>query len=396
MLKTRLQKLLGIETKASISMPDASVFEIFGSQPSASGINVTPRTAMQCPPVHCAVQSIAEAIGQLPVHVYKRGVKGAKDRAPEHPAYKLLHDAANDWTPAAKFREDITRDALLYPNGGFAYIVRVDDHPFELIRLDPEYQPVRVTYLNGEPFYAANIGNGEMQDIPRQNIIHIPSPSLRGRGLIFEGRDAIGLAIQLERHASRLFANGARPSGLLSLKGTMTPDALTKAKASWQTTHGGDNSGGTAVIPADAFWQSLTLTSVDSQFLEMRKFAINEIARIFRVPSHMLFEMDRASHKNAEQAGTEFVVLGLMPWIRRWEGEILLKLFTPEERAIYYAEFLTDDFARADLATRNDALSKAIAARIINPNEARAMMNLPPYDGGDKFENPNTTSSVQP
>lgn len=361
---------------------------MFGGHATSSGVTVTPRTAMQCAPVHCAVQSISEAIGQLPVHTYKRTADDAKDRDASHPAYALLHDAANEWTPAAKFREEITRDALLHKHGGFAFINRVDGgKPFELIRIDPEETPVSVTYQNGEPAYKVGTDT-----IDRQNILHIPSPSLNGRGLIEEGREAIGLAITLERHAGRLFGNGARPSGVLSLKGTVTPDAITKAKASWQAAHGGTHSGGTAVIPSDASWQSLTFSSVDAQFLELRKFAINEIARLFRVPSHMLFELDRAAFKNTEQMGQEFLTYTLMSWIKRWEGEINLKLFTPEERKTHFAEFLTDDFARADLLARMEALSVAISARIINPNEARSMMNKPSYPGGDKFENPNTTS----
>ena len=341
---------------------------------------------MECAPVHCAVQSVSEAIGQLPVHVYKRSGE-AKERDTSHPAYPLLHDAANEWTPAATFREQITRDALLYPHGGFAFINRVDGgKPAELIRIDPEETPVAVTYADSEPVY--KIGD---KQIDRQNILHIPSPSLNGCGLVHEGREAIGLAITLERHAARLFGNGARPGGVLSLKGVVTPDAIIKARTAWQAAHGGTNSGGTAVIPSDASWQSLTFSSVDAQFLELRKFAINEIARLFRVPSHMLFELERAAFRNTEQMGNEFLTYSLMSWIKRWEGEIKLKLFTAEERATYFAEFLTDDLARADLAARMEALGKAIAARILNPNEARAMNNMPPYAGGDVFANPNTT-----
>lgn len=347
---------------------------------------------MECAPVHCAVQSISEAIGQLPVHVYKRAGE-AKERDPGHPAFALLHDAANEWTPAATFREQITRDALLYPHGGFAFINRVDDgKPAELIRINPEENSISVTYENSEPVY--KIGDKE---VDRQNILHIPSPSLNGCGLVHEGREAIGLAITLERHAARLFGNGARPGGVLSLKGTVTPDAIIKAKASWQAAHGGGNSGGTAVIPSDASWQSLTFSSVDAQFLELRAFAILEIARLFRVPPHMLSQLDRAAFRNTEQMGNEFLTYSLMSWIKRWEGEIALKLFTPEDRNSYFAEFLTDDLARADLAARMEAFSKAISARILNPNEARSIgFNMPPYAGGDVFANPNTTAGGMP
>jgi len=393
-IKSRFQKLLGLETKASISAPDTALFELFAAPSSAAGIRVTPRVAMECAPVAAAVNAISQAIGQLPVHVFLRGADGAKERAPDHPAYRLLHDEANEWTPAGKLRANVTADALLYRHGGFAEIIRVGDgKPFELIRIDPELTPVTVTMTKDGPTYAVQ-EDGKTRQIDRANIIHIPSPSLSGMGLAHDAREVIGLSLLMERHAARLFANGARPSGVLSLKGVLTPDALTKAKASWQSAHGGSNGGGTAVIPADAEWQSLTLNSVDTQFLQLRKFQIEEVSRIFRVPPHLIYEMGRATWGNSEQVGQEFLDLSLMHWVSAWEGEIRLKLFNRDERDRYIAEFFTDSFARADLAARMDAYSKAIAARIINPNEARAAENRQPYPGGEKFENPNTTTAV--
>ena len=185
-----------------------------------------------------------ESIGQLPVHVYETDNDGATNRAPDHPACVLLNDAANDWTPASKFREEITRDALLYPNGGFAYINFVDGKPFELTRFDPEINPVIVEYIDSEPFY--RVGDRE---IPRKNMLHIPSPALHYWGLVHDARDPIGLCLVMERYASRLFGNSARPSGILSLGGKPGPADIAKAAAAWNATHGGDKSGGTAVIP---------------------------------------------------------------------------------------------------------------------------------------------------
>jgi HK97 family phage portal protein len=389
-IASRIQRLIGLETKGALSTPEPWLLGLLGGLPNASGVVVTPRTAMECAPVHCAVQAISEAMGQLPVNVSKLDSDGAKQPDTDHPAYALLHDAANNWTSASGFREEITRDALLYPHGGFAHIVRIDGgKPVELIRIDPELTPVAVKFVNSEPIYT--IGDDQ---IDRQNILHIPSPSFNGRGLVNEGREAIGLAITLERHAARLFANGARPSGMISLKGVVTPEALIKAKAAFQAAHGGNNSGGTAVIPADSEWQPITFTSVDSQFLELRNFAINEIARLYRVPPSLLFQLDRVTHTNAEQLGREFLNYCLMSWIARWEGEYFLKLFTPEERKIYTARFQTDEFLRADFLAQMEALGKGVAARIINPNEARDKIDLAPYVGGEKFENPNTTSAT--
>jgi HK97 family phage portal protein len=344
---------------------------------------------MTCAPVRRAVQLISESIGQLPVHVYKADGDGAKTIATDHPAYALLHDQANDWTPASKFREEITRDALLYPNGGFAFINYVDDKPFELTRFDPEINPVIVNYVDSEPFYS--VGDRE---IPRKNMLHIPSPALHYWGLVHDARDPIGLCLVMERHASRLWGNSARPSGMLSLKGKPTPADITKAAVSWNATHGATKSGGTAVLPLEATWQSLTLTSVDGQFNESRKYQIDEIARVFGVPPHMLFEMDRAIKSNAEQMGREFLDFSLMSWITRWEGECRLKLFTSEERKLYSARFQTDEFLRADFLALMEGLGKGVAARILNPNEARAKIDLPAYAGGEKYENPNTTTAT--
>jgi HK97 family phage portal protein len=385
------QKTHKTETK-SLASPEAWLLDMFAATPAAAGIAVTPKNAMTCAPVRCAVQSIAEAIGQLPVHVYARNADGSKERDADHPAHKLLHDTANDWTPASGLREAVTRDALLYRDGGFAFINRVGGKPIELLRLDPERMTVKRDPVTGEPTYAMSNGNSTPRMIARQDVLHIPSPSLTGRGLIEDGREAIALALAMEAHAARLFGNGARPSGVISFKGNINPDGLTKAREAWQAAHGGTKSGGTAVIPGDAKWAPIALTSVDSQFLELRTFAVAEIARLFRVPPIFLMDYGRATWGNGEAMGAQFVTYCLMSWIKRWEGEIRLKLFTPDERDTYVAEFLVDDFLRADFATRMDGYSKAIAARILNPNEARAAENRPAYPGGDRFENPNTST----
>ncbi|OKO88142.1 hypothetical protein AC629_10975 [Bradyrhizobium sp. NAS80.1] len=387
-----------VETKAAPSLADASgfYFGLFGASPTLAGVTVTPHTAMTCAPVACAVRSISEAAGSLPLHIYKRLPDGGKEKATDHPLYSLLHDAPNNFAPAALFRTQLMADALLQPYGGFAQIVRVDGKPYELLRLDPRLSSIVVDYSNFEPAYAIKAdGKNPAREIPAAEIIHIPTPAYDpSRGLVGEGRDVIALALVLERHASRLFGNAARPSGVLSLKGTMTEDTLKNAKAAWQASQGGDKSGGTAVLPADASWQALTFNSVDSQFLEMRTYAVAEIARLFRVPLHMLMQVDRAQPRSIESIGQEFLSQALLPRLKSFEQELELKLLTPEERSQYAIEFNIDGFARADLLARAQALSATVSARILNPNEARQIgFGLPAYEGGDVFENFNTSSA---
>ena len=295
-------------------------------EPSLAGITISPLTAMSCAPVRCAVQAIAESVAQLPLEIFQQGENGDKSANTNHPAYTLLHWAPNDWTPAATFIEQITRDALLEKHGGFAFINRVDGKPIELIRLDPLFSQVMPRYVNGEPQYFVTEGGNE-RVIPRENILHIPSPSLHG--LLHDARQAIGLALVMEAYAARLFGNGARPAGILSFKNKLDAATSARMKASWQATHGGNKSGGTAILEEGAEWQPLTLNSVDAQFLEMRKFAVDEIARHFRVPPTFLFDFGRATWSNGEQMSGMFLTFTLVPWLLRWEGEIALKLFSP-------------------------------------------------------------------
>lgn len=392
-IATHLKSLLGIEAKAGIAAPDAWLTELFGATPSAAGINVTPITALKASPVRAAVAAISGPLGTLPLHVFRRTADG-KERASGHPVYRLLHDQANDFQSASRFRELLTADALLH-NGGFAFIARNSEGaPISLHRLDPCEHPVSV---KNDPFEGPSYEiqqDGKPRAFARENILHLPSPSLSGHGLVHDARDVIGLALVLERHASKLFANSARPSGVLSIKGNMGADGLAKIKTAWSAAHGGDRSGSTAVIPADAEWHTLTMTSVDSQFLELRAFQINEIARMFGVPPHILYELGRATWSNSEQMRQDFLDFSLMRWITAWENEIALKLFNTEERVTYFAEFLTDNFVRADLVKRTEAYTKAVGGPWLLANEARAAENRAPVDGGDKLLPPPNATGV--
>lgn len=388
-----------VEEKSTPASPEEWLVELFGAMPAASGVAVTPRNAMACAPVRCAVQAIAEAVGQLPLHVYRRADEGAKERAQDHPAHRILHDEANPWTPASELREQLTRDALLHGNG-LAYINRVEGRPVELLRLDPETITITVDTVTGEPVYSTTDdrnGRPVKRTIPRADVLHIRAPSLDGVAGVSPvrmGREAIALALVMEAHAARLFGSGARPSGLLSFKGISTPDALARAKAAWEAAHGGSKSGGTAALPADVSWQAITLNSVDAQFLELRAFAVAEIARVFRVPPTLLMDFGRATWANSESMRRDFVDLTLRRWLSAWEGECRLKLFSADERESMFCEFLLDDFVKGDIGARMAAYSTAIAARFMSPNEVRALENRGPYAGGDTFENPNITTGA--
>lgn len=390
----RFRSMLPWQRKSlSISSPSEAMFEIFGARPRTNaGVAVTAESAMRVPAVKCAVQTIAEAVAQLPLITYERTGE-TRERAYDHPAYALLKDDANEWNSAYDLKLQVQTDALFHGNG-LAFVNKVRGVPREIIRLDP--RTTQILNEGGVPRYLAKDGAGE-REIAREDMIHIRAMSLDGvcgRSPVVLAAEAIGIALAQEGHAGRLFGSGGRPSGILKFPKQLSEQAAKRLKARWDGLHSGEASGGTAVLEDGGDFQPITFNSVDLQFLELRTFQVLEIARAFRVPPHLLFELGRATWSNSEEMGRVFLTYTMLPWLKQWEGAVRRALLTAEERKTYYAEFLVDDFQRADLAARAQAYSSLITARVLNPNEARSMENRPPYAGGDEFLNPNTTASA--
>ncbi|WP_296583003.1 phage portal protein [Xanthobacter sp.] len=373
--------------RKSLAAPDAGMMALFGaSAPTAAGVSVGPGSALQVPAVACAVRAISEAVATLDVKVMRRD-GAAEVEAPEHPVAGLLRDRVNEWTAGFEFLRDLVASALLYDQGGLAWVNRVGARPVEVIAYDAAHLTAQ-RHEDGTGAYRYFI-NGREE--PAANIIHLRSPF--GRSPVTLARESIGLALTLDAHAARLFGNGAKPSGLLSLKGRATPEAIKRIREAWHLAHGGGKSGGTAIVDDDASYSPLTMTSVDGQFMELTGFQVLQIARAFRVPPQMLFDLERATWSNSEQMGREFLTYTLEPWLRAAESALRLALFSPEEYPTHRVMFERDDLTRADLGARATAYSSLIASRVVNPNEVRAWEGLPAYEGGAEFANPHTGSN---
>jgi len=387
-----------VDTKAAetstIASPSDWLMEIFGiGSTTSAGAAVTPSNAMRCTAVRRAVQAIAEPIGSLPLHVYRRNGE-AKDRDPDHPVAKVLRNP-NPWSSGQDLREQVQRDCLLHGNG-FCFVNRVGGKPRELLRLDPTKVTVLVDTITGEPSYRVTETGGQ-RTVKARDMLHLKAPSRDGYvgdSIVLQCREAVGIALVLEKHVGRLFSEGARPSGVIEIPNKVGESALAKMKAAWQSAHGGSaNSGGTAVLFDGAKFNPLTFKSTDAQTLELWRHSTAEIARAFGVPPTLLFDLDRATWSNSESFASYFVTFTLMHWVKAWQNEIALKLFNDTERDTYFAEFLIEDLLKADLAARASAYSTLITARVMNPNECRARENLPPYPEGNEFLNPAITSA---
>lgn len=379
---------------SSLAEPAPWLYELFGAPLTAAGKSITPQTALRSPAVACAVRTISEPCGQLPVHIYRRGADGSRERDLDHPASTLLRDFANDWTSAGDLRTQITTDALLHGNG-YAFVNWVNEKPIELIRLRPSSVSVKANDA-GEPIYTINEA-GQRRTLTSADLIHIrfslSHDGICGESPINLAREAIALSLAMEEHSARLFGSGARPSGTLETEKSLNENQVKNARTLIDAQAARENAGRTLILPDGYKFNPLTFSSVDLQFLELRKYAVEEIARAFRVPPHLLFELGRATWGNAEELGASFVSFTLMYWLKTWEAALRRALFTLEERSNYIVEFLVDDLLRADLTARADAYQKLIASRVLNPNECRAKENLPPYAGGNVFANPNIEAS---
>jgi HK97 family phage portal protein len=397
-LKGLAKKLgFGSQEQKSASLTDPFGSDLFGGAPTISGVNVTAFSAMHVPAVLHAVRLIAENCGSTPVKVY-RDLEDGKEAAKDHPAYRLVHRNANEYTSATEFRTILTTEALMHGNG-FARVVRfTDGRPYGLDRLDPARVAILSNSLTGAPVFRVSTDNGQI-DYSHTEILHLPA--FGGTSPISLGKEAIGIAMILERHMARLFGSGAMPKAMLSSEKPImqTPEGENTIKnllASYRNTFGAGNNADPFIAPAGWKYEQLALSSTDAQFLEHRLEQINDIARLFGVPPHMLYQLDRATWSNAEQMGASFLQLCLRPWLDRWQGAYDKVLFSEGERDTHYTEFVIDDLQRADTAGRAEVFSKLIASKVLVPNEARAMMNLPALPGGDELANPFTTTATTP
>ena len=377
-------------TRKSLANPSDDLYALFGLTPTASGIAVSAETALRVPAVGSAIRVISEAVACLDVMVKQVAADGTETDLPTHPVLPLLHNEANGWTSGFELIRDLVIDALTDDRGGLAYVNRVGDgRVMEILRYRPGTVSVEYDQATGEPSYKIN-----NMPVDARDMIHLCSPF--GRAPLSLAREAIGVAVVLERHASRLFGRGARPSGALKFPKGMGEEAVKKARAAWRETHEGEDNGGrTAILYDGAEFEALTFNSTDAQFLENRTFQIYEIARAFRVPPSMLFALDRATWSNTEQMGREFLIYCLEPWLKSLEGALRRALLGDEERAGLVIRFDRDDLTRADLSTRATVINALISSRTINPNEGRNWLGLPPRAGGDEFLNPNITAAPE-
>lgn len=371
------------------ALTDEQILEMLGQgAPTATGIPVSIETALRVPAVATAVRTISEAAASLKVKVVEIAADGTEKEYPNHPALSLLRHDANDWTSGFEFIRSIMVDALCRDQGGLALVTRSSDQrPLEMIRYRPGF--INVDYPDDtlQPRYRIN---GIVRNA--SEIIHLKGTF--DKAPVTLCREAIAVAMVMERHAAKLFGRGARPSGILRTKKPLGDQgAKNMIDAFRLQMEGPDNSGRTAILHDDAEWVPMTMSSVDAQFQQLRLFQMQEIARAFNLPATLLGDLSKATWSNSAEMHRQFLQLCLEPWLQSLESALRRALFNKDERKKFAVRFDRDDFTNVDLTARATAISSLRSSMVMTRNEARSWLDLEPVDDGDTFENPNTGSS---
>ena len=396
-LKEGLMKLRNIfksRDKPRNSTPGQSFVFRYGG--STAGKNVSETSAMQMTAVYACVRILSEAVAGLPLHLYRYGERGTKKKAIDHPLYHILHDEPNPEMTSFIFRETLMTHLLLWGNA-YAQVIR--NGKGEILALYP-LMPNRMKVdrdKSGEIVYEytrssddARTASGSTVLLKSTDVLHIPGlgfDGLVGYSPIAMARNAIGLAMATEEYGAKFFANGATPGGVLEHPGVLKDPA--RVRESWNSVYqGSGNSHRIAVLEEGMKYTPIGIAPNEAQFLETRKFQINEIARIFRVPPHMVGDLEKSSFSNIEQQSLEFVKYTLDPWVIRWEQSIHRALLTKDEKNTMFVKFNVDGLLRGDYASRMNGYAVGIQNGFMSPNDVRELENMdriPEELGGDRY-----------
>ena len=345
---------------------------------TTSGNSVTQRSSMQLTAVYCCVRVLAEGVASLPLVTYQEKKDGTKVRAVDHPLYYLLHDEPNPEMTSFSFRETLMTHLLLYGNA-FAQIIR--NGKGEVVALYP-LMPDRMKVdrdEHGHIYYEYMKQQDEAATMKTGTVILSPEDVLHIPGLGFDGL--------CEEYGASFFANGASPGAVLEHPGVLKDPE--KVRTAWQEAYGGPHKANrVAVLEEGMKFTPISINPQEAQFLETRKFQIEEIARIFRVPLHLIGDLDHATFSNIEEQSLEYVQYTLQPWLIRWEQAIQRSLFTPEEKKTMFCRFNVDGLLRGNYQSRMQGYSIGIANGFMSVNDVRALEQMdliPDEEGGNTY-----------
>lgn len=400
--KKKARKALAKTKSLGITGPTSSERDLIdliaGGISNISKKSVTPETAPRVPAVLNALIQISEATALCSFSVFEYGQDGARRRAIEHPAHRLINRRASKFQSAGRFRAQLVVNSLLY-GFGLGHVVQAGGRPHELINLKPNTISISEDPNSGDLVFTQNTKNGP-RVLDRNALVFLPSLSVDGvrfEAPIKRCRESIARLMVLEECILRFFARGSNPGGILSPKVPMSTSALELAiKVFKEQVAGSENFGEDILMPAQFEWHRRGVTMLDAAIEQIYNAAILDIARAFSIPSFYLQDLSKSTWNNSAAQKEAFRTYTLASWLERLEAAYTEAFIPPQDQNRFYVE------ANADVLLRGNTLEQAqvdqirIASRTACPNEIRERDNLSPYEGGSTFLNPNTTSGPIP
>jgi len=364
--------------------------ELMEDRNSVAGVSVSPETALQCSAVLACVRLLSESIAAMPTNLYRRLPAGGKEIADDQPLHEILAYQPNSWMTSFEFKELMQSWLLLWGNA-YAHIkgsIRrgaVD----ELIPLHPSRMEVKrlengkLRYYYRSPSTIAD-PNPEPEEYRQEEIFHLrwlSSDGVRGYVPTTLSREAIGLARATELHSSAFFGNGAIAGTYIELDQPHKPEALQRFRQQWDEAHRGPaNHYKTVVMPFGFKKKNDPVNNRDNALVETRLFQLQEVARCYRVPAHMVGDLSNVRHSTVEQAAIDYKTFSLMPWCRRWELACRRDLVTDDRN--YFVGFDMNSFMAGDYAARSTYLREAFNNGAIDVDEYRAEIGYNPLPDG--------------
>jgi HK97 family phage portal protein len=378
-----------IERRNSLENPSTSLYKALtglDSVPVKSGVKVNEKTALRSAAVFAAVRVISETIASLPLFVYRRLSPKGKEIEREHGLYEKLHDRPNPYMSSFTWRETSIGHLLLWGN---AYSEIEYDHFGDIkalwLLLPNRTAPV-LDNETGELRYRTHI-KGKDFILRPERVLHIPGlgfDGTRGYSVISHMSESIGLSIAAEQFGASFFGNNSIPGGVIEHPGpnTLSQTAHDRMREDWERIHRGlDKAHRVAILEEGASWKQIGIPAKDAQMLETRKFQVTDIARIFRVPPHMIGDLEHATFSNIEHQQYNFVVHTIRPWCVRMEQVMNWKLFPEKERTQFFTEYLIHGLLRGDIKSRYEAYSIGRQNGWLNADEIRELENMNPEPG---------------
>ena len=374
---TRIKSAIGLEARSTIG--------VNGWPVPISASAVTPATAQGVSAVYACVQAIAETTASLPLILFRRGEDGDRERATDHPLYRVLHDQANPEQTALEAREYMQACVLLRGNA-FARLVRGwDGQVRELWPLNPDNVQVQRTSSGLVYDYTKD---GVLTRLLAHEVLHLRhrlgDDGVMGVSPIAAARGVVELAQAENEHGRNTFTNGAKLLGVLKFPGRLKPEQRQAIATSWSSQHaGGSNSGRTAILEEGVDFQALSMTLEDAEWIAARQFSVEEVARLFRVPPTVIGDLRNGNYSNSVEMARQFVTQTLRRHLVAWEQAIAAKCLTEAGRRTYFAEHQVEGLLRGDSVNRAQFYASAIESGWMKPSYAARLENMPLFEGID-------------